>query len=615
METDRKPVRIRVLMIFLLLIILIVAGYLWLPVGRLLHRSPLNEKEFVNQQQEDQSPNSVSFNFEPAPNTETPAGLYKGIAHSGSFSAKVFGINSYSPAIERKVSETGPGELKAIGVSAWVYIFPTKADITSDLILGISNKLGVNVIWKKVIVEGTRLPMGKWFKVSGFFDLADKEINADYRLQLFYWNNSKADILVDDFYMVFGTSPERKGDTTYVDMTLQKPFTAKLNTPPFPFIMAEKQEIGNHSSAFLVDDGKQKQGLISPDDRLFTRNFTGDNSGLDQLLVLNPGKKPELFVYSREKKAFSMISVNVDPSIQPFMDSPVILAGRFSSRSASELIFIKEKEILLAGFSKNVAGKEILMRPIRKTAMPFPVADLKKFQFLAPDINGDDISELFAAEADGTWHLFKFSEAGWEQVSSAEAHTVTEWMDEGGRISFFAGEFRPLPSWEETILAIMETQDHASVKYSLHVLDPVTGQFKRLFRYKQKLHDTLPGPDVLNPGDQILTGNFGMPGLFLKYNRDWRFDLKLLSFENSGYCIHGNVDFKGYEKDHNPKYFEILRIIPGCFIEPGKTSLLVIGRNCKKSDPGTGKCIEFDDRPELPNTIQVYALPYFSKND
>lgn len=606
METEGRPLRIRVLMILLLLIILIVAGYLWLPVGRLIHRSSLDEKEFAVQEILNAAPNSVSFNFEPLPGTGTPKGLYKGIAHSGEFSAKVFGMNSYSPAIERKVSETGPGELKAVGVSAWVYIFPTKADITSDLILGISNKLGVNVIWKKVIVEGTRLPMGKWFKVSGFFDLADKEIKPDYRLQLFYWNNSKADILVDDFYMVFGTSSERRGDSALVDMTQQKPFSQRANHPPYPFIFAERAEIGNHNSPFLVDDGKIKEGMISPGDRIFTGNFTGDKSGLDQLLVLNPGKKPELFYFSSEKGAFRKVEVLMGKELATLPDAPVVLSGRFSSVTATEILFISGREIILAGFSPMTADHKTILNLVRKATVHLPVDKSFQLHFLSVDLNGDRMSELFAAEPNGKWHLFKYWDTGWEDMSSAADKTVTDWMAGMGKITFYAGEFISMKSWSETILAVCETDTPRTVRYSVHRLDPVTGQFKSLFRDHQDLEKTLQ--DLPSTSDLFFSTEADQAGPFLKYKRDWRYDLKLVSFDQSGFRVLGNVDFKGYALDRNPKYFENLKILTGCFLTPGKTSFMVIGCNCKRMDSTTGKCLEYINRPELPNSIQVYSL-------
>jgi len=93
-----------------------------------------------------------------------------------------------------------------------------------------------------------------------------------------------------------------------------------------------------------------------------------------------------------------------------------------------------------------------------------------------------------------------------------------------------------------------------------------------------------------------------------RYNRDWRYDLKEIRFNDSAFQVIANMDFNGYEKDFNPKYYEILRLVPAMLVNPGLNSLLVIGKNCKSMDPKQKECKEFLDLPALPGTLQVYSL-------
>jgi hypothetical protein len=607
----------KLLQIFLglvLLLVLFVVGKNYLPLGKILYRKPTPEKEFVNQQQiQTQAPNSLHFDFEVAPKAATPSGFYKDIAHSGHFSAKVFGKNSYSFSMERKVSEIGSGNLKAVSISAWVYIFPTKSEVTSCLVFSMTNELGVNLTWKGVDVSGKDLPMGKWFKISRMFDLADISVKPDYKIQFYYWNNSNTDILVDDFYIVFGRAPERKGDSSLVDMTTRQPFVSKFNYPPFPFFLAEKEETGNHNSAWLLDDGKRKEGLVSPYDRLVTGKFTGNNTGLDEFLVMHPDKKSELFLFCHDKHEFSRVGINAAPEIQSFFDAPLIFAGNFSGRGNSELIFIREKEILLAGFDRlpdpcsDKSEKEITLKVIQKGTTSFPTADLAKMQFLSLDADGDRMTELLAVGPDSKWWLLKYTAAGWKTNADEKGNSIPEWNSQKEKSALFAGKFS-LRFDRDLILTVSEDKKNHSSRYSLRRFDASKGQFVPLFNREKDHFGKIVGMDSLKVSDLFFTGNFGGNGTFLRYNRDWRFDLKMLSFNDTTYRILGNVDFHGYEKDRNPKYFEILKIIPGDFFTRGKTSLLVIGRNCKKQDPVTGKCLEFEERTMLPGTIQVYSF-------
>lgn len=90
----------------------------------------------------------------------------------------------------------------------------------------------------------------------------------------------------------------------------------------------------------------------------------------------------------------------------------------------------------------------------------------------------------------------------------------------------------------------------------------------------------------------------------LKLDRSWRFDLKLI--ENN--IILGNVDFKGYPNDCNPKYYEFVKLIPGNFLSSKLTSLLVVMCNCADADFSGESCNQIEDLPFLPNSVQLYSI-------
>jgi len=83
----------------------------------------------------------------------------------------------------------------------------------------------------------------------------------------------------------------------------------------------------------------------------------------------------------------------------------------------------------------------------------------------------------------------------------------------------------------------------------------------------------------------------------MRRRNDWRYDLKLLDLNDSSYNVNGNIDFAGYAEDHNPKYQEYLQIVPGYFIYPDRTSLLVIARQRQG----------LKEKTVFPNTVQIYS--------
>ena len=123
-----------------------------------------------------------------------PGGIEKGNAHSGQYSAKAFGKNSFAPAILRKAGELGLENLKAMALSAWVYVKPGSGEVNGAFVFAATNPLGVHVCWKGVSLKDPGVPRGKWFKISGFFDLSEVKFKADTRLE-FYFCRTHMDVV------------------------------------------------------------------------------------------------------------------------------------------------------------------------------------------------------------------------------------------------------------------------------------------------------------------------------------------------------------------------------------------------------------------------------------
>ena len=108
-----------------------------------------------------------------------------------------------------------------------------------------------------------------------------------------------------------------------------------------------------------------------------------------------------------------------------------------------------------------------------------------------------------------------------------------------------------------------------------------------------------------NKSETDFPGNyFGDKQTVLKLNNEWRFDLKLMDGDN----ILGNIDFKGYPNDFNPKYYEFIKLVPGNFLSKSQTSLLVIMFNCADADFSGERCNNFEELPFLPNSVQLYSI-------
>lgn len=468
MNKKRKRILI-IATAFLVLIVAGIAGRRYIPFSKLWKVSSVPESEFIKPVDRVDVPNTLFCDFEVDPKTGNTDGLYKGNAHSGQFSAKAFGKNSYSIAIDRTPAQIGVSPLNAVAVSAWVYVFPTKSEINGSFVFSANNDLGVNICWKSVGVYGSHVPQGKWFKISGYFDLSDIQWKPNFKIQVYFWNNSATDILIDDYFIVFGKGQQRRGDSTYVDMTKPEGYQPAFNKPPYPFIYLEAFDIGNQNSIYLVQDGTKKEGKIGPTDNIFVGNYSGKKDGLEDVVIQRTNGTVECFHFSVEK-------------------------GRF------------EKATMTANLVK-----------------------------LPPSCV----------------------------------------VEKSGVDGYLVKQYNP------------------STK-----------------NYNQSYAGKTIGPDTLKPTDQLymqLTDAQGRTHDF-RYNRDWRYDLKEVKFTENTFQILYNIDFTGYEADHNPKYYEKLTILAGRFFKPNLTSFCVVAGNYKKVK-GVVKKSEWANLPELPDKVQFFNYP------
>jgi hypothetical protein len=447
------------------------------------------------------------------------------------------------------------------------------------------------------------------------FDLSDVTFKPGYKLVFYFWNNSSTDILVDDFYIVFGGPKPRKGDSTLVDLAHGTPFTPKFNFPPYPFHLFGKEEINNENSSFLIKHGKTKEGDISPYDRIFSGHFISDNRGTEDLLVINKAGKADLFTLCRDDKAFRKITPVIPPDLQSFFQSADVITGCFSGGGTAQLLLSGPKGLLVGEFEKirdacsGNAVKASFKTLWKTTNNPFPAGT---GHLIAADLYGNNVTEILATAADGSWKVFRFEKGKKEPLTvlaSGDSDPLKQWNNLQTDFKITPGRFlQKYP--QELLLTVSGDKTKPGYSWSLLRFDPASHSFIPCFNEKQNHLGKTIGLDTLKPDDQILSDIFDNSGKrkVFRYNRDWRYDLKEIRFNDSTFQVIANMDFIGYEKDFNPKYYEILRLVPAMLVNPGLTSFLVIGKNCKKKDPKEKECKEFIDLPALPGILQVFTL-------
>lgn len=501
------------------------------------------------------APNSFLYNFESDTVNFNKDDFRKGLAHSGQISAKAFGKNTFTSAINRTALETGTDNMKAVALSAWVYIFQDDDPVEASLVFT-GFRGSTNICWFGIPLSGKDLPKDQWFKISGRFDLSQVPFDTASRFQVYFWNNSPTDILVDDIFVTFSGNAERKGDSTLVDMT-RAPYSAKFNYPPYPFVYFHKTDEGKG------DLFTENVAFLGKDDKVVAGNYAG--TGTTQLLVSGKGDNAGVYSFCSTKGKFIR-----NPAVIP--SELMVSAEMLNMKSGSkDLLFVRGREgydLFECANAKDLCspGNERLQF-VKKWSGVFPGTDTS-WRFVPADLDGDRNDEVLGAGGDGSWKCFRFLAGKWIPVSSGTSGSLK------GSFRISPGRF--MQKYNSDLLLVVNENS-----YDLLRMDPSSKTLISCFKGGEG--GKTIGPDTLRVSDRFFAGdlmNNGTPRVF-RYNRDWRYDLKEISFNDSTFRILSWIDFRGYEGDRNPKYYEKLDILPGNYLKPDQNDWFLILRNPK----------------------------------
>ena len=196
------------------------------------------------------------------------------------------------------------------------------------------------------------------------------------------------------------------------------------------------------------------------------------------------------------------------------------------------------------------------------------------------DFSASGKSQLLIVESAGTWKVNVFEPAGsgkWTTIAGTGKPPVPEWNSAQFTTGISVGSF--LPDKGDQLLSVSRSKTGNRLSYTIYRLNKASLTFESFYR-KNNAGKTV-GIDTLKPEDQFmaLKAVGGSLPAILRYNRDWRFDLKEIRFNDSTFSIISNIDFQGFEQNHNPKYYESLRLVPGISAGQSGPALLLIGKN------------------------------------
>jgi len=519
-------------------------------------------------------PHTLYYDFELAPGVAMPDGFKKGQAHSGEYSVKAFGQNTYSVTVERTIREVGMENMKAAALSAWIYVLPTTNEVKGSMVFSVINDKGESACWQSIGVNDPEVPRGRWFKISGVFDLSAMTFKPENKIKVYFWNNSHTDILIDDYRVVLGSEPVRRGDSTWADMTRPSAFTPQFNFPPFRVESLEK----------VTQISLPKPADIGPGDQVVAGNF--QNTGNDGLFLVREDGSAGAFVFCPEKREFRKVIVDNTSFLAGLGRINKIFSGKFLSTGGDQVVICGSKGWMLAALEpvanacSAAAPLHAGLKIIWKSTTPAAV-------LCAGNFSGGQRSEILSVSDDGLWQLMSFDQPGsgggaWRVVAEDRQSPVKEWVVKNRVVNLSAGRFLSHSATDQ-VLTVSHAAGEAKSGFTIRRFSTSRMKWEAVYPEKHDFCGKTIGLDTLKTSDiffAISSGDGGDGGV-LRYNRDWRFDLKEISFNDSTFAIRNSLDFHGYTLDHNPKYYESLILIPGHFLSGSGTSFVAVGHMTK----------------------------------
>jgi hypothetical protein len=520
--------------------------------------------------------NVFFYDFE---NFKQPNLLSSAKSFSGRYAMIVRGKKEFSLLIQKPLSEMQLQDFSEAGIGAWIQS-DSKNKIRGKLMFQIVDKANSLKYSYDIDLKDVEPNSNNWFYISGKAMLIDYQQEPTDIVKVYYWNNFQDEVYVDEVLMVFGKQ-QMKGDKPLVDETADNyKFSAQSNKPPYPTIYACMTFAENLKNTAIQSLAGEEPLEIKTGDSFLTGNFiTGKKS--DQLLLIRNNFPYAIIWFMPEKNVLSFKTI--DRKVFPAeLKVGQWVVAEINGDGTDEIIFISNypQKIEVFAYQSNSQKAGLILNV--DLSITKDISQVQKFH-----PKGDKKDCLFAIDVKGKAFLLIYERNHWNTLSLG---TIREASMENYHSQIFSGNFVKADG-NDNILLLYREKKSGRCFYKLFDID---ASAKNTCLQQGNFDNKC---DTLYPLNTYFTGDINGDGIseLISYGNQWRFDMKLVRFSGKDYNIMGNIDFKGYEADHNPKYYDDLMMAAGNFADDKNFSFFTV---CKNHKPA----------PDLPETIGIYSL-------
>lgn len=480
---------------------------------------------------------------------------------SGKNALKVSGKRAYSPAIQVLFDNHLQGITNAL-FGAWIYVADTAKDLEGKLMFQIvdkSNKLKYSAT--SDIKEGKNKKR-TWFYICGKADWKEQKVQFDDLVKIYFWNNCNNTVYIDNIQVVFGKQLI-KGEKALSEKSPPKNrFIPLVNQPPYPPVFFEKDLANNvKSTSVYSPDGKDSLVLTAED--VFSHGqFFRSGNNCEQILVLRKNKPFSLLWYEPQKSHFLFIKLPSEV-IADFPEMNIFSIVDINNDGTDELIACSGNKIQSISICKIQAIKPYLKMIYSGQPEQFDISE--KLLQIEPVRTSKGKYTAVLLDEKGAVFMLRFEKG---KFISSGFGVIPEAAREKYDCRIVCGNF--VHPAENVFLLFFTEKKSGKCSYKMYTVDYTEHSLEMLVQgtFDNKC-------DTLCPDNSYFKCDMNNDKIdeLISFSDGWRYDGKVISFNNGGYVIDANIDFAGYPKDYNPKYFEKLTVVAGNFMEKNTTSV------------------------------------------
>lgn len=345
-----------------------------------------------------------------------------------------------------------------------------------------------------------------------------------------------------------------------------------VNLPFEKFNIDDEMEIGiwnRGKTSILVDDLHIVFGEQPERKALNSGTDLNENSTINEALIT-----PLSFLCDTINTQF----------LATYQPKDIILTAPFyhSQNGLESIVHIQKEKVQMYCYESQ-KNKFALVWETKDVNHPLLI---KNTAIFAGDFDNDNVSEILIVNKQTLiWDLYHFKNSSWELKTKGTPLFPSKWCEQNKVSVSNSMQAKGKTVLVKSTLSGIETLALTDGKWNVSQT-----------KLKVQLHNH-------KETDMFFDWNNDS---YLKFNTDWRFDLKLFSTQNGNLIQDKNIELSKNKKGLKPKYYEYTKLWTGHFISNKGKQLLVSYLNCADADYDGNNCNSIENNDQFPNGISIY---------